>query len=111
MKLLVTGGLGFIGSNFIQYMLTKFNEIQITNLDKLTVGSNPANLKVIETDKRYHFVKGDIANKKLVNNLVSKVNVIVNIAAETHVDRSIAEPWAFIYSNTIRAKQNIFDSK
>ena len=103
MKLLVTGGLGFIGSNFIRYMLTKYDDIQITNLDKLSIGSNPANLKEIETDKRYRFVKGDIADKKLVNNLVSKADIVVNIAAETHVDRSIAEPWAFIHSNTIGA--------
>ena len=103
MKLLVTGGLGFIGSNFIRYMLTKYDDIQITNLDKLSIGSNPANLKNIETDKRYKFVKGDITDKKLVNNLVSKADIVVNIAAETHVDRSIAEPWPFIHSNTIGA--------
>jgi len=103
MKLLVTGGLGFIGSNFIRYMLTKYSEIQIINLDKLSVGSNPANLKEIETDKRYRFVKGDIADKKLVKNFVDEADAIINIAAETHVDRSIAEPWAFIHSNTIGA--------
>lgn len=103
MKILVTGGMGFIGCNFIRYMLTKYDDIQITNLDKLSVGSNPANLKNIETDKRYKFVKGDIANKKLVNNLVSKADIAVNIAAETHVDRSIAEPWPFLHSNTIGA--------
>jgi len=103
MKLLVTGGLGFIGSNFIHYMLTKYSEIQIINLDRLSVGSNQANLKAIETDKRYRFVKGDIADKKLVKNLIDEADAIVNIAAETHVDRSIAEPWAFIHSNTIGA--------
>jgi dTDP-glucose 4,6-dehydratase len=103
MKFLVTGGFGFIGSNFIRYMLTKYSEIQIINLDKLSVGSNPANLKEIETDKRYRFVKGDIAEKKLAINLVDEADAIVNIAAETHVDRSIAEPWAFIHSNTIGA--------
>lgn len=103
MKLLVTGGLGFIGSNFIRYTLTKFNDIQITNLDKLSIGSDPANLKDIETDKRYRFVKGDITDKKLVKNLANEADVIVNIAAETHVDRSIAEPWAFIHSNTLGA--------
>jgi len=103
MKLLVTGGLGFIGSNFIRYMLTKHDDFQITNLDKLSIGSNPANLKDIETNKRYQFIKGDIANKKLVNDLVNKADVIVNIAAETHVDRSIAEPWPFIHSNTFGA--------
>jgi len=102
-KLLVTGGLGFIGSNFIRYMLTEYSEIQVTNMDKLSVGSNPTNLKDVETDKRYNFVLGDIANKKLVDNMVNKADIIVNIASETHVDRSIAEPWPFIYSNTIGA--------
>ncbi len=103
MKLLVTGGLGFIGSNFIRYILTKYDDTQITNLDKLSIGSNPANLKEIEKNKRYKFIKGDIADRKLVNNQVSKADVIVNIAAETHVDRSIADPWPFIHSNTIGA--------
>jgi len=103
MKLLVTGGHGFIGSNFIRCMLTKYDDIQVINLDKLSIGSNPANLKDIEMDKRYTFIKGDIADKNLVSNLVCKVDSIVNIAAETHVDRSIAEPWAFIHSNTIGA--------
>jgi dTDP-glucose 4,6-dehydratase len=109
MKLLVTGGLGFIGSNFIRHMLTKYNEIQITNLDKHSVGSNPANLKTIEKGKRYRFIKGDIADKKLVQDLMDETEVIVNIAAETHVDRSIAEPGAFIHSNTIGAA-NIFEA-
>ena len=103
MKPLVTGGLGFIGSNFIRYMLTKHDDIQITNLDKLSIGSNPANLKDIERDKRYRFIKGDIADKKLVNDLVSRADIVVNTADETHVDRSIAEPWPFIHSNTIGA--------
>ncbi|MDH5770264.1 MAG: dTDP-glucose 4,6-dehydratase [Candidatus Bathyarchaeota archaeon] len=103
MKLLVTGGLGFIGSSFIRYMLTKHSDIQIINLDKLSIGSNPANLKSTETYKRYKFIKGDIADKKLVNNLVSKADIVVNIAAETHVDRSIAEPSPFLNSNTIGA--------
>jgi len=103
MKLLVTGGLGFIGSNFIRYIFTKYDDIQITNIDKLSIGSNPANLKEIERDKRYNFIRGDITDKELVENLVNEADVIVNIAAETHVDRSIAEPWPFIHSNTIGA--------
>ena len=103
MKLLVTGGLGFIGSNFIRYMLTKHDNIQIINLDKLSIGSNPANLRDVEKDERYQFIKGNVTNKKLVENLVSKADAIVNFAAETHVDRSIADPWPFIRSNTIGA--------
>ena len=103
MRILITGGLGFIGSNFIRYLLTKNEDITIINLDKLSVGSNPANLKDIEMDKRYTFVKGDIADKQLVEKLTSKVDVVVNIAAETHVDRSIVNPWPFIQSNTVGA--------
>jgi len=102
-NLLVTGGLGFIGSNFIRYMLTKNKNIKITNLDKLSIGSNQANLKDIETDNRYKLVKGDITDKKLIKNLIDETDAIVNIAAETHVDRSIADPWPFINSNTIGA--------
>lgn len=103
MRMLVTGGLGFIGSNFIRYMLNKYEDISVINLDKLSVGSNPANLKDIEMNKRYTFVKGDIADKQLVEKLNSKVDVVVNIAAETHVDRSIVNPWPFIQSNTVGA--------
>jgi len=102
-QLLVTGGLGFIGSNFIRYMLTEYNDIQITNLDKLSIGSNPANLKDVEANNRYKFVKGDIADRKLTENLLNETDAVVNIAAETHVDRSIAEPWPFLNSNTIGA--------
>jgi len=103
MKLLVTGGLGFIGSNFITYMLTKRDNIQIINLDKLSIGSNPANLRDVGKDERYQFIRGSVTDKKLVENLVSKADAIVNFAAETHVDRSIADPWSFIHSNTIGA--------
>jgi len=102
-KLLVTGGLGFIGSNFIRYMLTKHHDIKITNIDRLSTGSNPANLKDIEADNRYEFVKGDITDPKLVEKLAKETEAIINIAAETHVDRSISEPWPFIKSNTIGA--------
>jgi dTDP-glucose 4,6-dehydratase len=100
MKLLVTGGLGFIGSNFIRYMLTNHDDIQITNIDKLSIGSNPANLKDIARRNRYEFVKGDMADRKLVNGLLKKTDAAVNFAAETHVDRSIVDPWPFLVSNT-----------
>jgi len=103
LKILVTGGMGFIGCNFIRNMLSKYDDIQITNMDKLSMGSNPANLKDVEADDRYKFVKGDIADKELVRNLVDKTDTVINIAAETHVDRSIADPWPFVYSNTIGA--------
>ena len=102
-KLLVTGGLGFIGSNFIRHMLTKHHDIKITNIDRLSIGSNPANLKDIETDNRYKLIKGDIADPKLIEKLAKETDAIINIAAETHVDRSISEPWPFINSNTMGA--------
>lgn len=99
MRLLVTGGLGFIGSNFIRYMLDNYRDIKIINVDKLSYGSNPANLKDYEHDSRYEFVKGDIADVKLMEKLVKGVDAVVNMAAETHVDRSIADPWPFFRSN------------
>ena len=101
MKLLVTGGLGFIGSNFIRYMLTQYDDVQITNLDKLSIGSNPANLKDVKTDQRYRFVKGDITDRELVKTLMNEADIVVNVAAETHVDRSISNPQPFFESNTL----------
>ena len=101
MKLLVTGGSGFIGSNFIRYMLEAHQDITITNLDSLSVGSNSANLKDIRNDRRYRFVKGDITNPKIASKLVKDVDFVTNLAAETHVDRSISNPRPFVKSNTI----------
>jgi dTDP-glucose 4,6-dehydratase len=101
MKLLVTGGLGFIGSNFCRYMLTEHPDIELLNLDKIGTGANPANLRDIENNTRYTFVKGDICNPRLVDKLVRGVDTIVNIAAETHVDRSIADPYTFLQNNTV----------
>ena len=101
MKLLVTGGLGFIGSNFIQYMFLTRQDVEIINLDKMDIGANPSNLKDYRDDKRYTFVKGDIADRKLMDKLVRKVDAIVNFAAQTHVDRSIANPRSFFHSNTL----------
>jgi len=101
MRILVTGGLGFIGSNFIRFMLDEGRDIKIINLDKMSYGSNPKNLKEYENEPRYKFVRGDIAEYDLVGKLVKDVDAIVNIAAETHVDRSIANPEEFLKSNTI----------
>jgi dTDP-glucose 4,6-dehydratase len=100
-KLLVTGGLGFIGSNFIRYMLSKHREVEVVNLDKMGIGSNPKNLEDLEGDERYRFVKGDLLDFDLVSRLVREVDAVVNFAAETHVDRSIANPRAFLESNTV----------
>jgi len=97
MKLLITGGAGFIGSNFIKYLFKKHPNWQVVNLDKLTYAGNPANLKEVSQNKNYTFVKGDIANAADVAKAIGKgVDKIINYAAETHVDRSIMAPDAFI---------------
>ena len=101
MKILITGGAGFIGSNFILYMLKKYNSYSIVNLDKLTYAGNKSNLKSIENDSRYKFVQGDICDKKLVDSLVKEVEVIVHFAAESHVDRSIENSDEFVRTNVV----------
>ncbi|KUO41524.1 MAG: dTDP-glucose 4,6-dehydratase [Candidatus Hadarchaeum yellowstonense] len=99
MKVLVTGGAGFIGSNFVHYMLEQHPEDQLVVLDKLTYAGNLANLK--DVMKKIRFIRGDICDRKLVEKVAGKVNAIVNFAAETHVDRSIAEPGPFLDTNII----------
>lgn len=99
MKLLVTGGCGFIGSNFIRYMLKKHPSYKIINLDKLTYCGCRGNLKDIEKDRRYRFVKGDICDRKVVDKLARQCDAIVNFAAESHVDRSIEDSTSFINTN------------
>jgi dTDP-glucose 4,6-dehydratase len=101
MKLLVTGGLGFIGSNFCKYMLSKHQDLELINVDKVGIGANPANLHDIENSKHYTFIKGDICNPQLMSRLVHQVDAVVNVAAETHVDRSIADPNIFLQNNTL----------
>ncbi len=100
-KILVTGGAGFIGSNFVKYMLDKYSDYEIINLDALTYCGNLENLKDIEDMDNYTFVKGDIRDKELVDDLVSKVDYVINFAAESHVDRSIDDPEIFIKSNVL----------
>ena len=90
MKLLVTGGLGFIGSNFCRYSLPKYPECELIDVDKIGIGANPANLHDVENDKRYTFIKGDVCDPQLINRIIHQADAVVNIAAETHVDRSIA---------------------
>jgi len=99
--MMVTGGAGFIGSNFIRYMINKYSDYKIINLDKLTYAGNLANLKNIEDNKNYQFVKGDIADHDIVSEIFknNKVDVIINFAAESHVDRSIEEPGVFIQTD------------
>ena len=101
MKLLVTGGAGFIGSNFVRYIFNKYPDYKIVNLDLLTYAGNLENLKDVETNPNYKFIKGDIADKELVNNLVKDCDVIVNFAAESHVDRSILDSSDFIRTNIV----------
>ena len=99
MNLLVTGGLGFIGSNFIRLMLKRHDDCRIMNLDAQGFGSNIQNLADYKDDRRYTFFRGDIADSSLVSSLVEKADLVVNFAAETHVDRSISRPDSFLHSN------------
>ncbi|EOU1146138.1 GDP-mannose 4,6-dehydratase, partial [Clostridium perfringens] len=100
---LVTGGAGFIGSNFVLYMLKKYEDIKIINLDKLTYAGNLENLKSIENDERHIFVQGDICDKELVLSLFEKyeIDYVAHFAAESHVDRSIREPEVFAKTNVL----------
>lgn len=100
-NVLVTGGLGFIGSNFCRHLLRSHKDIRIVNLDKIGVGANPANLQDIAQDPRYRFTTGSICDASLLVPLVKNADVVVNFAAETHVDRSIASPEVFLENNTL----------
>lgn len=101
MKLLVTGGAGFIGSNFVHYILKTYPDYEVVNLDLLTYAGNLENLKELEENPRHKFVKGDICDAKLVDELVKDVDIIVNFAAESHVDRSILDSAEFVRTNVI----------
>lgn len=101
MNILVTGGSGFIGSNFIRYWTGKHPHDSIINLDKLTYAGNPENLRELEQYGSYHFVHGDICDAELVGKLMEGVDVVVHFAAESHVDRSIMEPAPFILTNVL----------
>src|SRR3989338_8114010 len=100
MNILVTGGLGFIGSNFILGVQKNHPDIKITNIDAKLEGSNEANLRQIKK-KTYRFVYGNITNQRLMDKLVADSDVVFNFAAESHVDRSITNPKSFIDSNII----------
>ena len=108
-KLLITGGAGFIGSNFIHYMIKQYPEYEFINLDALTYCGNLENLKTLKDNENYKFIKGNIADKELVDEIVKDVDYIVNFAAESHVDRSIEDPEIFIKSN-ILGTQNLLNA-
>ena len=101
MKLLITGGAGFIGSNFIHYWLKKYPNDVIVNLDLLTYAGDLKNLEGIEEGENYTFIKGDICDKKLVDGLVKNVDIIVHFAAESHVDNSIIDSTPFVRTNVL----------
>ncbi|WP_145324269.1 dTDP-glucose 4,6-dehydratase [Paenibacillus xylanexedens] len=110
MKLLVTGGAGFIGSNFVMYMLEQYPDYEIINVDALTYAGNLENLKSLESNKRHTFVKADITDAKEMDRLIGQgVDVIVNFAAESHVDRSILEPDVFVRTN-VNGTQVLLDA-
>jgi dTDP-glucose 4,6-dehydratase len=101
MRLLVTGGLGFIGSNFIRHMLAADRRVRIVNLDLRTYAGNPANLADLRRDPRYRWVRGDIADPKVVDRCLRGAEAVVHFAAETHVDRSILDASVFLRTNVI----------
>jgi len=108
MKLLVTGGLGFIGSNFILKLLKESNDFEIINVDAELHGADKTNLSEIQNNEKYEFVKGNITNKRLMEELISKCDAVVNFAAESFVDRSIDNADPFLVSN-IRGSFTILD--
>jgi len=101
MKLLVTGGAGFIGSNFIIYWLKNHPEDSIINFDKLTYAGNLENLKSIQENPNYKFIQGDICDPKIAEEVISGADTVVHFAAESHVDRSIADPGSFVKTNVL----------
>ena len=101
MKLLVTGGAGFIGSNFVLYWLAHHSEDVVVNFDALTYAGNLENLKSVEKNPQYSFVKGDITNPQDVEKAMQGVNIVVHFAAESHVDRSIMDPSTFVRTNVL----------
>jgi dTDP-glucose 4,6-dehydratase len=103
LNVLVTGGAGFIGSNFVRYLLGAHSDVRVVNLDKLTYAGNLDNLADVKSDARYAFVRGDIADVRLVDSLLTerRIDAVVNFAAESHVDRSILEPEVFVTTNVL----------
>ncbi|MBI2431164.1 MAG: dTDP-glucose 4,6-dehydratase [Candidatus Levybacteria bacterium] len=109
MKLLVTGGAGFIGSNFILYWLKHYPQDSVVNFDKLTYAGNLENLKEVENNSHYKFIQGDICDAESVNVAMQNIDAVVHFAAESHVDRSILEPAPFVMTNVV-GTQVLLDS-
>ena len=109
MKLLITGGVGFIGSNFIHYWLKNHPDDYIVNLDKLTYAGNLENLSLAEKNPNHKFIKGDICDSKLVDKVMEDIDIVVHFAAESHVDRSILDPAVFVETN-VMGTQVLLDS-
>jgi dTDP-glucose 4,6-dehydratase len=101
MRILVTGGAGFIGSNFVRYLLKQYPSYKIIVLDKLTYAGNLDNLQEVFSNSRFEFIKGDICDKETVENIATRVDCIVNFAAETHVDRSLQETKSFVLTDVL----------
>ena len=103
MKIIVTGGAGFIGGNFVHHMVNKYPDYEIINLDLLTYAGNLETLKPVENKPNYKFVRGDIADRKFIMDLFEKErpDIVVNFAAESHVDRSITDPGIFVQTNVL----------
>ena len=100
-RFIVTGGCGFIGSNFLRLIVKKYPEADFVNIDKLTYSGNLENTKELEDKLNYHFIQGDIGNEDLMNHIIKEGDIIVNFAAESHVDNSIKEPQLFIKTNIL----------
>ncbi len=101
MRIVVTGGAGFIGSNFVRHLLRAHADVEVVNLDKLTYAGNLENLRDVEGDRRYSFVHGDICDPGVVRSALAGADAVVNFAAETHVDRSISDPQDFIRTDVL----------
>ena len=111
MKILVTGGAGFIGSCFIRHLINKYPDYKIINLDLLSYAGNLDNLTDISNNPNYTFIKGDICDRKLIGNIFEEVDCCINFAAETHVDRSISQPDVFIHTNVLGTQNLLYLAK
>ncbi len=111
MRLLITGGAGFMGSNFIRYILNKYTDYEVVNVDKLTYSGNLENLKDLSDSRRYKFVKGDICDQSLIEENIKGVDAVINYAAQTHVDRSIMDTSSFVKTDVLGLQNLLEESR